>query len=116
MASGASGSISGGFIKVAGKATVSSYTAVSINSSAFDFTGTSSLVFTDGVNITADDVECRTAAGAYLHNLLVDRPGRIVTIGSDAIFSGNVTVNPAFTLMVKPGMNVTVNGTLNLLP
>jgi len=116
VASGASGSISGGFIKVAGKATVSSYTAVSINSSAFDFTGTSSLVFTDGVNITADDVECRTAAGAYLHNLLVDRPGRIVTIGSDAIFSGNVTVNPAFTLMVKPGMNVTVNGTLNLLP
>jgi hypothetical protein len=115
VASGASGSISGGFIKVAGKATVSSDTAVSINSAAFDFTGTSSLVFTDGVNITDDNVECRAVTSATFRNLLVDRPGRIITIGSDAIFSGDVTINPACTLMVKPGMNVTVNGNLNIL-
>ena len=114
VASGSSGSISGGIIKVAGKTTLSSYTAVSINSSGFDFSGASSLVFTDGVNITGDNVEYRTVSGALLQNLEVDRPDRIVTIGSNAAINGNITIGPASTLKITGGKIVTIHGIIHL--
>ncbi|MCX6249402.1 MAG: hypothetical protein NTX61_01495 [Bacteroidetes bacterium] len=110
VASGASGSISGGIVKVNGKTSLSNYGSVCIYSPTFSFSGTSALDITDGVNIFSDEVELRTVTGGNFNNLLVDKPDRIVTIGSNATFTGNITINPGSTLKVSPGKNVTVQG------
>jgi hypothetical protein len=115
VASGASGNISGGVIKVAGKATSGSYVSVGINSAAFDFTNNATLEFTDGVNPNSDDVELRTVTGGNFQNLLIDRPLRTVTIGSNATVNGDITIHPDCTLKVKPGMNVIVEGNVLIM-
>ena len=114
VASGATGSVSGGTVKVAGKASVGSYTSVNINSSSFSFMGTAALVFTDGVTITSDDVDLKTVAGCPLEGLTIDKPDRIVSIISDAVINGNVTIGQGSRLKISPGSVITVNGDISI--
>ncbi|MCX6249982.1 MAG: hypothetical protein NTX61_04440 [Bacteroidetes bacterium] len=107
---GASGTVSGGTVKMAGKATVGSYTSVNVNSSSFSFTGSSVLHFTDGVTISSDDVDLKTASGGILQNLVIDRPERIVSIISNTVINGDVTIEPESTLKISSGADIQVNG------
>jgi hypothetical protein len=114
LASGATGSISGGTVKVAGKASVTSYTSVNLNSSSFSFAGNSTLLFTDGVTINTDNVDLKTVSGCALQDLTIDRPERIVSIISNAVINGNVVIEPASELKINPASSVTINGDLVL--
>jgi hypothetical protein len=112
--SGASGSVSGGTLKVAGKATVGSYTSVSLNSPSFSFSGNAYLEFTDGVMINSDDVDLKTASGGILQNLTIDRPQRIVSIISNTVINGEISIEPESWLTISPGSSVTVNGNITI--
>ncbi len=114
VASGASGSVSGGTVKVAGKASVGSYTSVNINSSSFSFTGTADLVLTDGVTITSDDIDLKTVSGCQFQGLTIDKPDRIVSIISNAVINGNVLIGPGSWLKISPGSIITFNGDITL--
>jgi hypothetical protein len=112
--SGALGTISGGNLKVDGKATSGSYSAVNLLSPSFDFTAGGTLEITDGANATWDETEIRTVSGAYLGNLIVDKPLRVVSFGTDALLLGNIELKPYSTLKIGSGLNVTVNGNMTL--
>ena len=112
--SGALGSIYGGLIKVNGKATSGSYSAVNLLSASFDFTSTGTLEITDGTYGSWDETEIRTVTGADFGNLIVNKPYRIVTIGTDALFTGSIDIKPAATLNINPGSTITVNGDITI--
>jgi hypothetical protein len=105
-----SGQVSGGTVKLVGRATRLDSSAVNIKSPAFNFTGTSTLEFVQGVNLRADLAEIRTASGAVLNNLHFDAPYRRIYIGSDAIVNGNITVEPESRLIIYQGKTVTLTG------
>jgi hypothetical protein len=112
--SGALGTISGGNLKVDGKATSGSYSAVNLLSSSFDFTAGGTLEITDGANASWDETEIRTVSGAYLGNLIIDKPFRVISFGTDAQLLGDITIRPYSTLKIGSGLNVTVNGNVTL--
>jgi hypothetical protein len=107
VSNSASGTVSGGMVKVVGRATRNDSVAVKISSPAFDFTGTSVFAFVQGVVPRTDDVEFRTIAGARMNMLTVDAPNRTVWIRTNAVFHGNSQVGNDSRLSIFPGKNVT---------
>jgi hypothetical protein len=114
VASTASGNVSGGTVKVAGRATNNDSVAVKINSPSFAFSGNSFLEFTQGVNERSDDAELRVVSGVALNNIRINAPLRKVKIGSDAVFNGKMIIEPGSTLEILPGKTVTVADSLIL--
>ena len=114
VAASATGTISGGTVKVVGRANNNDSVAVKINSPTFAFSGSSVLEFTQGVNARSDNPELRVVPGVSLNHLTVNAPSRVVMIGSDATFNGKVTIYPLSTLRINPGKNVTVADSLIL--
>ena len=111
---GALGTISGGNLKVDGKATSGSYSAVNLLSSSFGFTAGGTLEITDGVNATWDETEIRAVSGANLGNLIVNKPLRVVSFGTDALLLGNIDIKANSSLKVGSGLFVTVNGNMTI--
>jgi len=105
---GATGSISGGIIYVCGKQSADIYHAVNINSPDFYFTGTSSLVMTNGISSNHYDADIYTIPGADLMNLTISKTGATVQIISDASINGDLRISPDAHLQVAPGVTVEV--------
>jgi hypothetical protein len=114
--SGASGTISGGVIRVCGKTTSGSYCAVSLNSATFDFTGDASLLMTNGISETKYDTEIRTVSGADLKHLLINKPDKTVSISTNAMINGKVKIYPDSKLQINQGVTVTVADSVILYP
>ena len=114
IASGASGNISGGLVKVNGKSSDGVFSAVGIHSAGFAFSGTSVLKITDGLHADYSVSEIRTVAGANLNNLAIDKPFRTVRIGTDATLLGNLIITPASALETGTGTMITVMGNVIL--
>lgn len=110
----ANGNISGGTVKVNGKATAGNFCAVNILSEDFRFTGNAKLEITDGIYATWDETEIRLGEGVWLNDLIVNKPLRVVKIGSDAFLSGDVTIQPGAILSIANGNSVTVQGDVTL--
>jgi hypothetical protein len=108
IAPGASGIISGGIIKVCGKTTTDTLTAINIGSPGFDFTGTSTLEMVHGDNPVHYDADIKTVPGATLQNLVINKTDKTVRITSDVSVNGKIVITPQSTLRVMPGNTVTV--------
>ena len=115
IAAGAGGSVSGGMVKVNGKATAGIYTAVAILSSCFGFNGTGKLKITDGNNANFDETQIKTANGATLNNLTIDKPFRTVSLTTDAVILGDLVVLSDSYLQIEPGVVVKIEGDLLLM-
>lgn len=113
---GAYGDISGGTVKVAGKASLGGLSAINIKSPDFDFTGTGTLELVHGDNPTHYDVEIKVAEGAELKNLAINKPGNAVSIITDATITGNLILNTQSVLVIIPGIVVSIANNISLNP
>jgi hypothetical protein len=111
---GASGTVAGGMVKVNGKTSNGSFSAVAIYSPSFDFSGTGKLKLTDGNHASYDVAEIRTIAGADLNRMTVDKPFRTVKIGTNANILGDVIIMPESKLEIGTGKTVMIGGDLIL--
>lgn len=106
-APGASGTISGGIIRVCGK-DGGNMPAIALNDADFDFSGSSVLMITNGISTTRSEVTLKTADGAVLQNLLISKPGYEVKLASDIVINGQVGVTEDASLRLTDGFVVTV--------
>ena len=111
---GASGTVSGGIIKVNGKTSNGSFSAVAIYSPSFDFSGSGKLNMTDGTHASYDVAEIRTIIGTDLNKITIDKPYRTVKIGTDANILGDVIIMPASNLEIGTGKIVIIGGEVML--
>lgn len=102
----ASGTVSGGTIKIVGHAIQNDSVAVKIASPAFDFTGESTIAFVQGDFYRSDNVDIKTIAGARLNKLVIDAPGRNIIMRSNATFHGAGSIGNASKFTVYPGKTV----------
>lgn len=109
---GSSGSVSGGIIKVCGKPSQSNYSAVNISDPAFGFTGSSLLEIMHGIYSVHYDSDIKTGNGVALGNLKINKPGNTVTLISNTVINGTLTIEPSSALKVPQGIVVAVGDTL----
>ena len=110
VAAGASGSVTGGVVRVCGKTNGTTYSAISLNDPDFDFSGTSTLLITNGISSTRSDVSVYTVNGADLQNLSINKPGYNVKLSSDMVINGQIIVADEASVEVLSGYTVTING------
>jgi opacity protein-like surface antigen len=107
VSAGASGNISGGIIRVCGK-DGGSWPGIALNDPDFDFSGSSTLLITNGVSTARSDVTIKTVIGTELQNLLISKPGYIVNLASDIVINGQAAVMEESSLRVMDGNSVQV--------
>jgi hypothetical protein len=113
-APGSSGTISGGLLKVCGKSSSDTLSAINIASSTFSFSGTNTIEIAHGTSPVHYDTDIKTVKEVTFQNLVINKPGNTINLFSNIVIKGTLTVEQNSILTAIDGTTVIVGDSVRI--